>query len=298
MTMRDAYEQHRTDRGCPPTDRAGGVWDPSLLGRGVVWIVLLAVLTSTSAVGQLMSPGPSDWGRSASSDEAFTERDAADEASLVHVVDGAATLYNRSDSTTPVRSLPIRTPLRRLGCDDAWCRVRTDRGHTGYVPRSRVSNVWIRVSKADRRVYLYRGPRLVDVFEADVGYNTFADKKRRGSLSRRDHWRTPEGVFYVVSKRPRSDFYKALVLNYPTVRDAERGREQGLISETEYRAIVRAQEERRMPPMNTELGGWIEIHGNGTGSSTNWTQGCVAVQNRVMNELWVDVEVGTPVLIE
>jgi L,D-peptidoglycan transpeptidase YkuD (ErfK/YbiS/YcfS/YnhG family) len=50
--------------------------------------------------------------------------------------------------------------------------------------------------------------------------------------------------------------------------------------------------------MNTPLGGWIEIHGEGTGASTNWTQGCVAVENRVMNELWTQVSVGTPVLIE
>ena len=261
------------------------------------WSLLLVVMTTTPTVAQLMTPAPADWGGSSTAMEA-TEGAEATEASLAHVVDGATTLYNRSDSTAPVGSLPVRTPVRRLDCEDAWCRVRTDSGRTGYVPQSRVSNVWIRVSKAERRVYLYRGPKLVDVFRADVGYNTFADKKRRGSASRRDHWRTPEGVFYVVSKRPRSDFYKAFVLNYPTIRDAERGLEQNLISRHQYRSIVRAQKQRRMPPMNTPLGGWIEIHGNGTGSSTNWTQGCVAVQNQVMNELWVDVEVGTPVLVE
>jgi hypothetical protein len=50
--------------------------------------------------------------------------------------------------------------------------------------------------------------------------------------------------------------------------------------------------------MDTDLGGWIEIHGDGTGSATTWTQGCVAVRNGAMDVLWEQVRVGTPVLIE
>lgn len=240
-----------------------------------------------------------DRGRAAEPDSrSLQQAGPPADMALAHVVDGRATLYNRSDSTAPVTTLPVRTPVQRLDCTDAWCRVRTERGRTGFVPAESVSNVWLHVSKADRRLSLYRGPRLIDTFEIDVGYNTFADKKRKGSPENRDHWRTPEGRFYVVDKRPRSEFYKALVLNYPTTADAERGLKNDLISQREHDAIVQAQEERRMPPMNTDLGGWIEIHGDGTGGVTNWTQGCVAVQNQVMNTLWPDVEVGTPVLIE
>ena len=50
--------------------------------------------------------------------------------------------------------------------------------------------------------------------------------------------------------------------------------------------------------MNTMLGGWIEIHGDGTGAGTNWTQGCIAIENERMDEIWSMVEVGTPVLSE
>ena len=102
----------------------------------------------------------------------------------------------------------------------------------------------------------------------------------------------------VVHKNPESAFYKALVLNYPKVEDARRGLDTGLISRSQYQAIKRAQDELRMPLMNTDLGGWIEIHGDGTGDGTAWTQGCVAVQNSVMDVLWERVRVGTPVLIE
>lgn len=218
--------------------------------------------------------------------------------SLFYVAGESAVLYNRSDSTAPVARLPVRTPVQRLECEERWCRIRTDEGREGFVPASVLSNLWIRVSKRTRRVYLYRGAKLTATFEADVSYNSFADKKRSGSPAKRDHWRTPEGTFYVVHKNPESQFYKALVLNYPTVKDARRGLEEGLISQSQYEAIEEAQRELRIPPMNTGLGGWIEIHGDGTGDSTTWTEGCIAVQNRDMNMLWPIVQVGTPVLIE
>ncbi len=50
--------------------------------------------------------------------------------------------------------------------------------------------------------------------------------------------------------------------------------------------------------MHTALGGMIEIHGDGTGVSNNWTQGCVAIHNTHIDKLWAWVEVGTPVIIE
>jgi lipoprotein-anchoring transpeptidase ErfK/SrfK len=229
---------------------------------------------------------------------AASQSSAAPDASLFYVAEESTILHNLSSLNTPVARLSMRTPVTRLRCTDKACRVRTESGDVGYVARAALSNVWIRVSKEDRRVYVYRGPKLVDVFEADMAYNAFADKKRNGSKKRPDHWRTPEGAFYVVHKNPDSRFYKAFVLNYPKVEDARRGLESGLISRSQYRAIKRAQERFQIPPMNTDLGGWIEIHGDGTGDATAWTQGCVAVRNRVMDKLWDQVRVGTPVLVE
>ncbi len=260
-------------------------------------LLLLAVIGGVHpAVGQRTLPRLG--GGVPTVQASVTESDEAEASTLSHVVGTDATLYNRSDSTAPVRRLSVRTPLHRLGCEENWCRVRTDDGQTGYVPASALSSVWLRISKSEERLYVYRGPQLVQTYEIDIGYNTSADKVQRGSPDQRDHWRTPEGPFYVVDKKPQSEFYKALVLNYPTTADAERGLKQGLISRSEYEAIVQAQEQAQMPPMNTELGGWIEIHGEGTGGATNWTQGCVAVENQVMNALWTRVGVGTPVLIE
>ena len=217
---------------------------------------------------------------------------------LYYVAGEPVMLYNTPDSTRPVRRLEVTTPVHRLKCKADWCQVRTDGGKRGYLPESAISNVWIRASKSDRRVYLYRGTHLLETFKADFGYNAFSDKERRGSQRLRDHWRTPEGQFYVVRRNPNSQFYKALVLNYPTASDAQRGYKNGLISRSERDAIIRAEESMRMPPMNTELGGWVEIHGDGTGAATNWTQGCVAVTNSDMNKLWWWAQAGTPVLVE
>jgi lipoprotein-anchoring transpeptidase ErfK/SrfK len=251
-----------------------------------------AQLSAASETPQLAGPTASS-GSPASSRSGVFER-----SSLFYVAEESTTLYNLPKTSTPVGRLSLRTPVTRLRCREDWCRVRTDNGRVGYVSDAALSNLWIRVSKADRHVYVYRGAELVHTFEADMAYNSFADKRRMGSEGARDHWRTPEGTFYVVHKNAQSQFYKALVLNYPKVEDARRGLDTGLISQSQYEAIKAAQEDFRIPPMNTELGGWIEIHGDGTGDATAWTQGCVAIRNQAMDALWEHVRVGTPVLVE
>jgi len=171
-------------------------------------------------------------------------------------------------------------------------------GANGQVHTSVLSNVWIRISKQNQTLYVYRGSALIARYATDLGYNFFADKERRGTSAEPDHWRTPEGEFYVVSKNPKSEFYRALVLNYPNGEDAERGKKRGLITDADYDSIIQADREFRMPPMNTNLGGFIEIHGDGTGRRSNWTRGCIALQNDQIDRLWDLVEIGTPVLID
>jgi lipoprotein-anchoring transpeptidase ErfK/SrfK len=269
-------------------------------------ILLLAVGAWGAAHGQTASPPDasatfSEDGPTSSSVETTASEDALNprrDRRLYYVVNEPASLFAQADSSARLTRLPVRAPIHQQRCTDAWCRVQTEGGHTGYVNRSAISNVWIRVSKEERRLYLYRGTTQHAVFNADFGYNAFSDKMQRGSSRDPDHWRTPEGLFYIVHRNPNSSFDKALVLNYPTAEDAKRGLSADLISQAEHDAIVRAQNDFRMPPMNTDLGGWLEIHGDGTGGSTNWTQGCVAVHNDDMQQLWWWAEVGTPVLIE
>lgn len=220
------------------------------------------------------------------------------EPPLYYAVERDAMLYSAPDSAKRYIQLKLREPLFLMEHRGDWYQVRTGEGAVGYVPAASVSNVWIRVSKSERTLFVYRGTELVERVPADFGVNAFADKIRRGGVQNPDDWRTPEGVFYVVNKNPNSQFYKALVLNYPSADDAERGLKEDLITPSQYQAIVRAEEEMRMPPMNTALGGYIEIHGRGTGAGVNWTQGCVAVHDQEIDRLWQLAHVGTPVLIE
>ena len=215
-----------------------------------------------------------------------------------YVVKKQATVYTEPDGNRPYVRLGFREPIYVLSSEDGWSRVRTQDGAHGYVESSALSNVWIRVSKRRKMLYLYQGMELIMQVPADFGYNAYADKVQRGSRSNPDHWRTPEGTFFVVKKNPYSKFYKALVLNYPTAEDAKRGLRHGLISKAQHDAIVRAENAFTMPPMYTPLGGMIEIHGDGTGASSNWTQGCVAIHNTHIDKLWGWVNVGTPVIIE
>jgi len=207
-------------------------------------------------------------------------------------------VYGSMSSEAAFTSLDFQEPVSVLSFHGPWLHIRTGEDEEGYVRSAFMSDVWIRVVKSKKTVYIYRGERLESEIPADMAYNFFADKEERGDARRPDHWRTPEARFYVVARNPNSQFHKARVLNYPTPQDADRGLRRGLISEAEARQIRAAGAAYRPPPMGTALGGFIEIHGSGTGTRTSWTRGCVAIPNADMDRLWDIVKVGTPVIVE
>jgi hypothetical protein len=216
---------------------------------------------------------------------------------LYYVIEREATVFRGPETSRPYLSLSMREPVYLIEENGSWSRIRTREGSEGYVQKSALSNVWIRVSKRKQELYLYRGTELLRVFPADFGFNAFADKERRGSTASPDDWRTPDGSFYVVRKNPNSKYHKAFVLNYPNADAARRGYQDGIITRQQRDAILAAEANAEMPPMNTPLGGWIEIHGHGTGNQDNWTMGCVAVRNLHMDMMWNIVSVGTPIFV-
>ena len=78
--------------------------------------------------------------------------------------------------------------------------------------------------------------------------------------------------------------------------DADRGLHDGLINRAQHRAITEAIRTKTAPPQYTKLGGLIYIHGHGARS--DWTWGCVALENDDIRELFETVTVGTPVTIQ
>lgn len=145
------------------------------------------------------------------------------------------------------------------------------------------------VSKAKRHLALYSNEKVVRVYRVGLGFSPVGDKARQGD------GRTPEGEFYVCVKNANSRFYLSLGLSYPNKRHAERGLAGGLITQAQFNEIARAIDRRTRPRWDTELGGEIFIHGHG--SSSDWTLGCVALDNKDMKELFDAVPKGTPVLI-
>jgi murein L,D-transpeptidase YafK len=153
-----------------------------------------------------------------------------------------------------------------------------------------LKNPRIVVMKSERRLELYSGGAVVRRYKIGLGLSPVEDKVRQGDR------RTPEGEFYVFTKNDKSAFYLSLGLSYPNIEDAERGLRDKLISQRQHDVIVRAINRKATPPQNTALGGDIYIHGNGAGS--DWTWGCVALENADMKELFDAVRVGTPVTIK
>ena len=261
-------------------------------------LFLLCVLGGPALPVQAQQTGPAPGLQRPLVSSPVDVRLESDRAPVYYVIKGGAMLYRTADTSQPYMELEFRESLRVVGDSFVWAKVRTSDGAEGYVKEAALSNVWIQISKRAHTVKVFRGGHLAASYPADFGRNDFKDKQQRGSAVSPDHWRTPEGVFYVAKKNPRSSFYKALVLNYPTARDARTGIRKGLITRAEYEAIIEAQENFGMPPMDTALGGWIEIHGEGSGAGVNWTQGCIAIQNEAMDAIWHWITVGTPVLIE
>ena len=133
------------------------------------------------------------------------------------------------------------------------------------------------VSKADRRLTLYRAGRAVLSYPVRLGYNGMLEKRFQGDGA------TPEGLYRVTRKRDRGDtqFHRAFLLDYPNGEDRRR--------------FQRARMEGRLPD-EARIGGEIEIHGEDN-PLLSQTLGCVMLSNPQIDALFADVEVGTPVAI-
>lgn len=146
------------------------------------------------------------------------------------------------------------------------------------------------VFKSKRQLELYSNGAVVRTYRVGLGRNPVDDKQREGDRA------TPEGEFYIFTKNPKSAYFLSLGISYPNIEDAERGLRSGLITRAQHDQIVSAIKRKASPPQYTALGGLIYIHGNGAGS--DWTWGCVALENEDIKELYQSVAIGTPVTIK
>jgi murein L,D-transpeptidase YafK len=147
----------------------------------------------------------------------------------------------------------------------------TDYDYEGSIDR-------IVVIKKERKMYLYKEGKVQQVIPVSLGKNPIGHKQEQG-----DH-RTPEGEFFIHRKLCSPKYYRSLCISYPRPSDIQSAQARGV-----------------------NPGGDITIHAqpkwNADGDqdaytlTKDWTQGCVAVTNATMEELWYAVREGVPVSI-
>ena len=132
------------------------------------------------------------------------------------------------------------------------------------------------VDKSERRLALYRDGDLLKAYRASLGRSPVGPKEREGD------GRTPEGNYLVDSRLHNSRYHRALHISYPNELDLARAAALGV------------------PPGNA-----IMIHGVGhvrggvteAEARSDWTDGCIAVTNAEIEEIWAAVDDGTPIVI-
>ena len=166
-------------------------------------------------------------------------------------------------------------------CLKAWER--------GLSPCDTTPDTYVVIRKSTRALAWCESGRLIKVFEMGLGFSPDGDKQREGD------GRTPIGTFYIPRRLPSSQFHKAFLISYPDVEDANQAMSRGSISRWQHRSILEAHAECREPPQQTSLGGLIEIHGQG--GRSDWTLGCIAIDNAAIDKLWRTLDVGDSVVI-
>ena len=145
---------------------------------------------------------------------------------------------------------------------------------TGFAGNREVD--FVLVDKSEKKMYLLSEGKQIKEYHVVFGSNPKGHKLQEGDE------RTPEGTYVLDYKKSDSSFYKAIHISYPNEKDRAKAKEMGV-----------------------SPGGLIMIHGqkNGFGwlswlmQRFNWTNGCIAVTNSEMDEIWELVKVGTPIEI-
>lgn len=132
------------------------------------------------------------------------------------------------------------------------------------------------VVKSERKLYLLRGEQVIGSYGISLGGRPIGHKLEEGDQ------RTPEGDYVIDWRNPNSDFYMSMHISYPNSRDLHVARVRG-----------------------RDPGGMIMIHGLPNDSppsrsdylDEDWTDGCIAVSNQAMIDIWLSVEDNTPITI-
>ena len=139
----------------------------------------------------------------------------------------------------------------------------------GHLKKPNLLVVW----KRKRILALYRNSNIIKAYRVRLGFSPKGRKEKEGD------GKTPEGKYYITHKNPNSKFHLSLGINFPNQSDKTRAHKRGL-----------------------DPGSDIFIHGLGRKNIIlhylfDWTEGCIAVTNKEIEEIYGLVEPGTVIYI-
>ena len=182
----------------------------------------------------------------------------------------ALSLVGHVDSTRAVAktSSPVPPPVVTVARNDSVTTLPA----FGRVPADSIV-----VEKAQHRLSLYYRGLLMRSYLVALGQQPKGDKVRKGDN------KTPEGMFRIEARNPQSRYHRALKISYPDAAHIARAHAIGV-----------------------QPGGDIMIHGlparqawvGAAHRDFDWTEGCIAVTNKEIEEIWSVVPVGTPIQIK
>lgn len=177
---------------------------------------------------------------------------------------GLSFLHRAAAALLPWR---VRVPLLLMACMmtmPAWAAWPPP-----LAPASQRADE-IHVVKHQRRMDLLRDGKVIRSYSIRLGDQSRGHKRQQGDE------RTPEGRYTITYRNPKSAFHLSLRISYPNAADRAQARARGV-----------------------DPGGDIVIHG-GTppGYWRDWTDGCIALMDKQMEEVWSLVPTGTPIVID
>jgi len=133
------------------------------------------------------------------------------------------------------------------------------------------------VRKSERRLYLMRRGEVLRSYRVALGLQPAGPKERAGDF------RTPEGRYLLTRRNARSDYFLSIQVSYPNDEDVRRARHQ-----------------------HVDPGGSIMLHGLPNNlrhppeyyATADWTDGCIAMSDSDMVELWMMTQDNTPIDIQ
>ena len=133
------------------------------------------------------------------------------------------------------------------------------------------------VDKSDRRLTLFRNGEILKSFDVSLGLNPEGAKRQEGDF------RTPEGDYLLEAKNPNSDFFLSIKISYPNNQDRAQARRRGVHPGGQI--MIHGQPNEPKYPLNRYKG-------------RDWTDGCIAVSNSDMVDIWLMTKANTPIEIK